>query len=56
MADWERICVELGRATGRALAYERLCAEQAAEIQDLRAQLASAQEQLQRPPNPEEGG
>lgn len=56
-ADWDMLASAYGRAQGDLLTYQRVLAERAAEIQDLRQQLAAALEQLDKPPGtpPAEG-
>lgn len=56
--DWQALCAALGQVQGDLLTYQRVVAERDTEIQDLRAQLAAALNQLDKPPDdtPAEGG
>jgi hypothetical protein len=46
-ADWAALCAEYGRVYGDLLTYQRVVAEQAAELAALRAKLAAQQDALQ---------
>jgi hypothetical protein len=54
-ADWQRLACEAGRLLGELISWQRLAEERAAEVADLRQQLASSQDQLQRLPNADGG-